>query len=57
MVPIKPVPRVPMHATDVVVVQLVVKQSARETTAVAEASVEAKFMPVNVMLDVTDPAL
>ena len=57
MVPIEPVPRVPMHATDVVVVQLVVKQSARETTAVAEASVEAKFMPVNVMLDVTDPAL
>ena len=57
MVPIKPAPRVPMHATDVVVVQLVVEQSARDITATGEASVGAKFVPVNVTLTTPDPTL
>lgn len=57
LVPIRPAPRVPIHATDVVVVQLVVKQSARDITAVGEALVGAKFMPVKVMLGKTDPTL
>ena len=40
-------PGVPMHATDVAVVQLVVLQSASARTAVTVASTVPKFMPAS----------
>ena len=52
-----PVPRVPMHATDVAVVQLLVEQSAIANTAVIVTSVVAKPMPVNVTLAVIEATL
>ena len=57
LVPIKPAPRVPTHATDVAVVQLDVAQSASATTAVTVPSLGAKLVPVSVTLATPDPAL
>ena len=56
-VPTMPLPRVPMHAADVAVVQLVVLQSASARTAVTETSVGAKIMPVSVTLAAADATL
>ena len=51
-------PRVPMHDTDVTVVQLLVAQSASASTADTVASAEAaKFMPASVMLAATEATL
>ena len=44
-VPAIPAPRTPVHDTDVVVVQLLVKHSSSATTAVAVMFDEAKLMP------------
>ena len=49
-VPSRQKPRVPMQATDVAVVQLVMTQLASASTAVKVRSAVAKFMPVNVTL-------
>ena len=57
MVPSAPPPRVPMHATDVAVVQLAVLQSASAITLVTVASVGPKLMPVRVTLLVFEPTL
>ena len=51
-VPDVPVPPAPMHVTDVIVVQLLVEQSAMASTAVTVASVEAKFAPVSVAMTI-----
>ena len=48
--PTRLAPAMPMHATDVAVVQLLVEQSASASTAVTVASVGAKSMPVRVTL-------
>ena len=56
-VPVKPAPRVPMHATDVAVVQLLVEQSATASTAVTVESVGAKSMPERVTLAMTAAVL
>ena len=56
-VPVVPTPRMPMHATDVCVVQQLVEQSAIATKAVTVASVEAKSIPVSVTLAVTEATL
>ena len=56
-VPTSPSPRMPMHAADVAVVQLVVAQLASANTAVNVAYAGAKFMPVRVTLAVADTAL
>ena len=45
-----PGPRIPMHTTDVCVIQLLLEQSSIKSTAVTVASVEAKFAPVSVTL-------
>ena len=50
-------PRMPMHATDVAVVQLVVLQSASAITIVTVTSVRAKLAPVSVTLATTYPTL
>ena len=56
-VPTSPAPGMPMHATDVAVVQLDVAQSASATTAVTVPSVGAKLVPVSVTLATTDATL
>jgi len=56
-VPVDPMPRKPMHATDVAVVQLLVRQSAIATWAVTVKLVEPKFEPVSVMLATTEATL
>ena len=56
-VPTSPSPRMPMHAADVAVVQLLVAQLASANTAVNVASAGAKFMPVRVTLAVADATL
>ena len=56
-VPVVPTPRMPMHATDVCVVQLLVEQSAIATKAVTVASAGAKSMPVSVTLAVIEATL
>ena len=50
-----PGPRIPMHTTDVYVIQLLVVQSAiaRSRTAFTVASLGAKFAPVSVALAIT----
>ena len=49
-VPDLPVPRMPMHPTDVCVIQLVVKQSATASVMVTVASVEPNCAPASVTL-------
>ena len=56
-VPLRSCPRVPMHATDVAVVQLEVLQSASASTAVTVDSVAPKLMPVKVTLAGSAPTL
>ena len=55
--PVDPSPRMPMHATDVAVVQLLVEQSASASTAVTVESVGAKSMPARVTLAMTAATL
>ena len=56
-VPTRPRPRMPMHAADVAVVQLLVAQSASAKTAVNVACAGAKFMPSSVTLTETEAVL
>ena len=46
-----------MHAADVAVVQLLVAHSASASTAVTVASIEAKLVPINVMLTAAEATL
>ena len=57
VVPTRPLPRMPMHNTDVAVAQPVVAQTARDTTAAGEASAGASSTPVSVMLATPEPML
>ena len=52
-VPDRPGPCIPMHLTDVCVVQLLVVQSAIASAAVNVASVRVKHAPVSVTLAIT----
>ena len=56
-VPASPAPRVPMHDTDVAVVQLAVPQSASATAAVTVVSDTTKFSPASVTLATADTTL
>ena len=55
--PTRPPPRLPMHATDVTVVQLAVLQSASASRAVGVTSEMPKLMPVKETVDGADPRL
>ena len=56
-VPTRPSPRMPMHAAEVAVVQLVVAQMACANTAVSVAYAGAKLVPIRVTLAAADATL